>query len=201
MFSGKRKSPKSQPVDLDELITTIGQATKFWQTQTNIGPLVRARFADTCRDAKLHPVTGADFRSAWKQLDSAGEQRVALSVSAFEVDSAIKSVKDFSSDGNAAALLVRFVEFSRRLPLLTIEVLQQSDIRLEEFARHFCAEWDLSIQGENTAESVARLVEIDFGRLMREAEAARGSAEERMAYLRKLKEKEEESRRPRRGKW
>ena len=201
MFSRKRQSSKSKPVDLDELITTIGQATNYWETQANIRSLVRARFADACRDADIRPVAADSFRSTWTQLISADQLRIALSVAVLEVENVVLRMKEYCPDGSAEPLLVRLTEFSQRLPLLTLDVLQQSDIRLEEFARHFCADWDLSIQGEEAAMSAARLKEIDFGRLMKEAKAARASAEERMAYLRELQEKEEASRRPRRGKW
>ena len=57
------------------------------------------------------------------------------------------------------------------------------------------------MKGERDAQSKKRLNDIDFGRLMREAEAARSSATERMAFLRELQEKEEATRRPRRAKW
>ena len=72
---------------------------------------------------------------------------------------------------------------------------------MEEFARHFCADWGLPIKDEKAEASAQRLHDIDFGRLMREAESARDSARDRMAYLRELQEKQEEQRRPRRGKW
>ncbi|MCA8989190.1 MAG: hypothetical protein KDA78_16200 [Planctomycetaceae bacterium] len=197
----KRKQSQSESVDLDVLIAVFGQASNYWETQPNILPLVRARFADACRDVSVRPVTGEEFRTAWKQLDPSDQYRIALSVSALEVDIVLGRVPEFSPEGSAATLLIRLVEFSQRLPLLKLDVLQQSDIRLEEFTRHFCADWELPIQGEESAQSEARLREIDFGRLMREAESARDSAEERMAYLRKLQEDEEQTRRPRRGKW
>lgn len=201
MFSRKRKPSRAEPVELDQLITIFGQATNYWGMQTNIQLLVRARFADACRDANVRPVTGLEFRSAWERLDSSDQKRFALSVSAFEVDEIVSRKSALCRGGSAVLLLTRLVDLCKQLPLLTLEVLQQSDIRLEEFARHFCAAWNLPIQGEKAETSQARLKEIDFGRLMQEAEAARGSAQERMAYLRELQEEEEASRRPRRGKW
>jgi len=109
--------------------------------------------------------------------------------------------KQCGESKQAATPLHLLSDLSRRLNLLDFDVLANSDVRLEELSRHFCASWTINIEGESAAASAKRLHQIDFGRLMKEADAARSSAEERMAYLRKLQEEEEETRRPRRGKW
>jgi hypothetical protein len=196
----KKRDPKT-PIDLDELIAMFGQAANFWEMQPQAGLLVRAWFADACRDASIRPVTEDAFQSSWSGFDKEHQHRFCLFVSALELQPVANRLPSLCSDGDATPALQVLQQLTVRLNLLTLDVLQQSDIRLEEFSRHFCAAWELKIQGERPAKSEARLHEIDFGRLMKEAEAARSSAKERLAYLRELQEKEEETRRPRRGKW
>lgn len=196
-----QKPNQPDPVEIDSLISMFGQAIEFWESHPSIGSLVRARLADACRDSRVRPVSGAQFRAAWETLDQSEQHRFALAVAGFDDEALIQRLDFFSQDGTALSLMERITKFCQRLPFLTLEVLRQSDIRLEEFARHYCADWQVPIAGEEATHSAARLNEIDFGRLMNEAEAARGSAKERMAYLRELQAKQEADRRPRRGKW
>jgi hypothetical protein len=93
-----------------------------------------------------------------------------------------------------------FVELAREKKLLTMEILNQSEIRLEEYARHFAAALDVKIVGESVEKSKQELYRLDLERLTEEAKRARNSAEEQMEYLRQLQEEEESRRRPR-GKW
>lgn len=197
-----RRADKPTPIDLDELITTFGGAVGFWETQPEAEVLARARLADACRDAGIRPLAAETFQSGWNTFDQEHQRRFCLLISGLDVDGVAKRLPVHSRDRDGAdAVLLLFQQLTTRLPLLTLDVLQQSDVRLEEFARHFCVDWGLKITGERPVNSEARLHDIDFGRLMKEAEAARSSAEDRLAYLRELQEKEEETRRPRRGKW
>ena len=52
---------------------------------------------------------------------------------------------------DAEPALNLFHGFANRLELLTPELIQQSDVRLEEFSRHFCSLWGLTILNENAA--------------------------------------------------
>jgi len=189
------------PVDLDELILQFGQESSFWQMQTGGLLLARARFADACRDAELQPVAGLVFEARCGALDAEHQQRFGLLTSALDLEPANRQLAAFAERGEAAAALQRLADLTCDLHLLTIDVLQQSDVRLEEFARHFCSRWELAVEGETAEASRQRLHDINFGRLMKEAEAVRATAEDRMAFLRELQEKEEQTRRPRRGKW
>jgi hypothetical protein len=188
-------------IDLDELIATFGPATNFWETQPEAGVLVRARFADACRDAKIRPVDAITFKECWSGMDLPQQARFGLLVSGLELEVVAKQLPAHCPEAQAYAALQVFEQLTDRLNLLTLDVLQQSDIRLEEFSRHFSAAWGLVIEGETPQESQDRLHAIDFGRLMQEAEVARSSAKDRLAYLRELQKKEDETRRPRRGKW
>jgi Flp pilus assembly protein TadD len=84
--------------------------------------------------------------------------------------------------------------------MLTLELLRQSSLRVEEFARHFLARLEAAVASETVAQSRARLQRLDYAQLLAEAERAKVSAEERVAYLRKLQQKQEQLL-SRRGKW
>lgn len=203
-----RRKPKSPAetappaVDLDVLITSFGEQLDFWESQGESAVLLRARIADACRDAGIHPVSEARFLNTWNRLGVDHRQRFGLLSAALDLpEVASRTIQIGAVADPGEAVLGLLERLTDRLRFLTIAVLRDSDLRLEEFARHFCATWGLSIEGETTAASTARLHDIDFDRLMREADAARASAGDRLAYLRNLQEEQEKTRRPRRGKW
>jgi hypothetical protein len=63
--------------------------------------------------------------------------------------------------------------------------------RREEFVRHFIARIGGKILGEDPADSEDRLRRLDYGTLLEEAERASSSAEDRLAYLKKLQQEQE----------
>jgi hypothetical protein len=83
---------------------------------------------------------------------------------------------------------------------LTLELLRQGPLRVEEFARHFLARLGAAVAGETPAQSRLRLQRLDYAQLLAEAERDKVSAAERMDYLRRLQEQQEQ-RLARRGKW
>ena len=196
------RRPPIPSIQLDSLIGRFGQAAGFWESQPQPEVLVRARLADAFRDLKLQPIPRSEFQDLWNHFDDEQRLRFCILVDGLEIPEFPAVVqKQGPQVGRASNLVLPLVNLNVQLQYLTCAVLRESDIRLEEFSRHFCAKWELSIHGETPAASSARLHEIDFGRLMQEANAARASAEERLAYLRTLQEEQEKTRRPRRGKW
>ena len=198
----KQKTGKGggEPVDIDMLIAAFGQGCNFWGGQPNADILSRARLADGFRDASWQPVAGSQFSATWQKFNEAQQERFCVLADGVVLPPVISAFGKQKTSGSDA-VFTQLKKLATSLELLTLEVLQQSDVRLEEFARHFCAEFGLAIDGETSEVAAARLHDIDFARLMKEAETARNSAADRMAYLRELQEKENESRRPRRGKW
>jgi hypothetical protein len=89
---------------------------------------------------------------------------------------------------------------ARELHLLTMELLSQSALRVEEFARQFVHRAGGVVRGETEEQSRQQLHRLDYARLLAQAERARNSAEERLEVVRQLQE-QQEARRPRRGKW
>ena len=206
MFGPFRKSKivksTAKPVDIDELISTLGAATTVLEMQPVFPEVIRARLADVYRDASIRPASANQFHERWQPLDESHQRRFALLLSVCDVEAVQKRFAQFDADNHEKSdLLTLFHKLVTDLPLLTVDVVSQSDVRLEELARHFCAGAELPIEGETAEISTARLNSIDFGRLTQEADAARSSAEDRMTFLRKLQEEQEQSRRPRRGKW
>ena len=165
--------------------------------------LERARLADFCRDAGVPPVALDTFESWTAELDEEAWRRLALQVEAFGDDGA-RSCLPAIHDANQslAPLIGQLVDLATRMPMHTMDLLCQSVIRTEEFARAFAANAGIAIHGETAEESAVVLNRLDYSQLLAEAEAAKLSAEDRMAYLRALQEEEEaEHFGARRGKW
>ena len=156
--------------------------------------LLCAKFADRCRDAKTQPVAPADFHGQFFNLDSESKCRFSLVVDGLGDEIAHRALFENRDNGSVQELMSKFVSEHN---LLTVEILNESGLRREEFVRHFAAKVGLGIEGESKKESRKRLERIDFRLLMEEAERARESAEGRMEYLRQLQEKQEEEFAPR----
>jgi hypothetical protein len=163
--------------------------------------LVRARLADHCRDVGLEPVLPDDFAGWSSGLDDEGWRRLALAGSALDVAEVKGAFSTLRGERAVGSFLDdAFISPARELTLLTMELLQQSPLRVEEFTRQFLVRLGAGVKGETDAVSVQQLARLDYARLLEQAEKAKVSAEERMEYIRKLQQ-EQEARRPRRGKW
>jgi len=128
----------SPRVELDRLITQFGQAAGFWQSQPEQQVLARARLADVSRDAKIHPASASQFHGCWTKLDAEQRLRFCILVDGLEIPEVLGCVQKLGvKDEHADAVLNLLQQLTVRLEFLTASVLQQSDIRLEEFARHF----------------------------------------------------------------
>jgi hypothetical protein len=199
-ITGKRRP--NFTLDLDQVIAKFGSAAPDWEERPIDFDLLRARFADACRDAKLTPMPPAEFEGLTKTLPVDAARRLAVFLSAFDLSEVQKTVLLLVDQNTLQGkVLLPLVTLSNDLTLLTPKLLQQSDVRLEEFARHFCAKLEVGIEGETADHSGQRLREIDYARLMKLAEGVKLSASDRVEYLRKLQEEEEKTMRPRRGKW
>jgi hypothetical protein len=198
-ITGKRRP--NFTLDLDQVIAKFGSVAPDLEERPIDFDLLRARFADACRDAKLPPIPPAEFESQTKTLPVDAARRLAVFLSAFDLPEVQKTVLLVDQNTLQGKVLVPLVTLSNNLTLLTPKLLQQSDVRLEEFARHFCAKLEVGIEGETAEHAAQRLQEIDYARLMKLAEGVKLSAADRVEYLRKLQEEEEKTMRPRRGKW
>ncbi len=162
--------------------------------------LVHARLADHYRDMALDFIAPKDFLSLVNALDDASQQRLALTVAGLDNEGLKKTFSILLKMETVSTIETCFIEFARSKYELTMELLQQSSLRVEEFARQFLAVLGADIEDETRAESKQRLERLDYRRLLKESERAKASAEERMDYLRQLRE-EQERRLGRRGKF
>jgi hypothetical protein len=161
--------------------------------------LVRARLADRCRDLGLEPLDPDLFDSATAGLPEPAWRRLALTVAALDTAPVREGLKPALARNLAEAVQGGLVGFAREAELLTLDLLRQSPLRLEEFARAWAARLGAGIAREKPEESKARLERLDYKRLLDEAERAKKAAEDR-DYLKKLQEAEDKKRAPR-GKW
>jgi hypothetical protein len=163
--------------------------------------LVRARMADWLRDAGLLP-PDPDQMTTWvAALDAEGWRRLALLATAMEVDAVGSVVGRMAARRDAAWLMKEgLIGVASGTPLLTVALLRESHVRLEELARAWLAALGAGIVGETPAESEERWQRIDYGRLLAEADRAKKEAEQRMAELRERQEKAERMRAGR-SKW
>ncbi|MDF1667340.1 MAG: hypothetical protein P1V97_36680 [Planctomycetota bacterium] len=201
-FAAKKKPKKSEAlIDLD-LLTLLFENEILRIRSTEPRPaLIRARLADGFRSVGLSPLAPNLFDSETESFDEEAWRRLALSVSCLDDEdiswgifacSERKSVKSLVLDG--------FIHLARERVALTMDLLYESELRMEEYARHMAGELGLMILGESEDESAKIRYRLDYARLLEEADKARLSAQERIEYLQKLQEEEQAKRAPR-GKW
>lgn len=198
LFGRKGVAPQLDALGLQAFLTN---AVSLCAGRRAEPELVRARFADRCRDAGLEPLLPEEFDALADGLDVEAWGRLALLVGALDLES-VRSVLPVLTAVRPLADLVStaFAGLARETPLLTLELLRQSPLRVEELARRFIAALGGAVRGESPQVSRQRLARLDYGQLLAEAERAKQAAADRVEQLRKLQE-EQENRRPRRGKW
>lgn len=163
--------------------------------------LIHARLSDRLRDAAIEPPPPATVVRCVSDLDEHGWRRLALLVSALDTEGVHRLLGRLAL-GRAPAELVSdaFVRTVTDSKLLTLDLLRESPVRLEELARRWLSHLGADIQGESTVESAERLRRIDYALLLEKAEQAKRHAEGRMAALRAAQEKADRMRSPR-SKW
>jgi hypothetical protein len=195
LFGRPRKAPKLPIAEIHAWMTEgvshiAGRAAEM--------DLVQARLADRCRDSRVEPLTPEEFEKLTADLDAESCRRLALLVHALEVDKLRQVLPTLIEAGSLNTLVeIAFIGPARQSELLTLELLRQSPLRVEELTRRFFACLGVEVQGESAETSRRRLERLDYGRLLEEAKRAEAAAAERMEQLRQLQEEH----RPRRGKW
>jgi hypothetical protein len=188
-------------LNLAELRDWLGAALAR-QTGRPADPLlVRARLADRCRDTGVRPLLPDEFEALARDLDTEALRRLTLLVGTLDLESVRGQLPALTAERALIDLVGEaFTGLARTTPLLTLELLAQSPLRVEELARKFLDRLGAAVKGEKPAMSRQQLERLDYERLLEEAERARAAAEERVERLRRLQE-EQEANRPRRGKW
>ena len=196
---GRPEPPGPAAVPLGLLVAHLSSQVPLWEGAEVDLDLLRARLADHCRDAAIVPAPPAAVAEMLGGLDDASRRRAALAASALDLPEIRASARGLLGRGPIVERVrSAFVEHARGCDLLTLELLRQGPLRVEEFARKWLAALGASVAGESEEESRLRLERLDYGRLLAEAERAKQAAEPRMDALRKLQE--QRAWRARRGK-
>lgn len=206
MFFKKNQppAPKALPKDvgprgewhLPTVVHLLGQLAPALETK-DIEPLmIQARLADHYRDLDLEPLPPTKFEVMVAGLDAESWRRFALAIGPLD-NVEIRSVLTTTKTSVPQQVQAGFVAMATQTEVLTLSILRQSDIRLEEFARHLAAYLEIGWRGETPEQSKERLYQLDYKRLLAEAEEAKTQAEDRMEYLRKKQEEDAARRRPR----
>lgn len=184
-------------VDLPELLACLETALPAADVDVDRAPLL-GRFAERCREAGLNPLSLEEMMAASAGLDVEGWRRLALAVAALER----ADVREALTAQRALGPLFReaFVGLAAETPHLTLELLRASPVRREELARQLVLRLGAHVAGESDEQFREQLERLDHGTVLSEVERARIVAEEHEEYLRRLQE-EQETLRPRRGKW
>lgn len=203
-FFGKKKNkPKdAEPVvSLDSLTFLMGRVVPRIRSVEPRPALIQARLADGYRAIDLSPLPPRQFHEKTKSFDDDSWRRLAVSVACLDDAEFSWALYGLSEKKSAKSQIGEaFLPLAQNRTSLTMDLLYESELRVEEYARHLTGELGLEILGESPEESAELRHRLDYARLLEEADKARLSAEDRIEYLRKLQE-EEEARRAPRGKW
>jgi hypothetical protein len=153
--------------------------------------LLRALLADLCRDLDCKPMEPEEFLRQAGALDTESQRRFALAVAGLDDKPTRAALAQKLRSSSVTQALGLVFDFARGQNLLTMELLIESPLRREEFVRHFIFHLGSPVAGETAVDSQDRLQRLDYRTLLAEAERAKLSAEDRLAYLKKLQEKQE----------
>jgi len=182
--------------DLQTVTGLLGQLAPPLETREIEPLLIQARLADHYRDIGLAPVAPVNFDALVRGLDAESWRRFALALGPLD-HAETRSVLAHVKTTVLQQVEGGFVATARQHDVLTLALLRQSEVRIEEFARHLALSLNVAWRGETPDESRARLHQLDYKRLLAEAEEAKKQAQERMEYLRKKQDEDAARRRPR----
>lgn len=186
---------------MDDLRGVVPMWASRFREQAVGRALLRARVADGCRSVGKAPLDAVVWEGLVASYDAEALKRMWIANELARDEAVAGHVAALfpgeDSRGFVAGALCGTVEATGPV---TMELLVESPLRIEEFVRHFIARLGAGVEGETLESSQARLEGLDYRNLLQEAERARESAEERMEYLRKLQE-ELQARQVPRGKW
>lgn len=179
--------------DLAHLTFLVQFGATGWLRREPDIALIEARIADHLRDEGRRPYTPARFAEWAAPYGDEEWRRVGIALTALD-DADVRGAAVTRDGTRLYDGLVRLVLATEVLPIVLVGV---SQVRAEEFARHLAASLEVPIAGETPARSRDLLHRIDYRRLLEAAKQARGSAEERLEFLRQLQEQQDLARHPR----
>lgn len=151
--------------------------------------LLEAVLADHYRDARVAPLRPDLFTLATGGLTEDDWLRFAVIVGMFG-RAELRAVLPAVSQRMPVREQIEkgMVAPATALHAVDLRMLASSMVRAEELARRVARGLGIAIEGEGTAESTARLVKIDYTRLLASVDKARASAQREMDELQRLQE-------------
>jgi len=155
--------------------------------------LLKCRLADYYRSHERAPISSTVFESIVFGLEGEDWQKLGLLIKLLDEDSirqefsALLGKREPSEHFKSC-----FVELAKETGSLSLKVLKTSNLRVEEFIRHFVLKLGATIEGEEPNFSQERLAAIDYSTLVKKAERAKDTEAERVMYLRKLQDEQEQ---------
>jgi hypothetical protein len=196
-----RLRPARTELALAAVIELLVDAVGAFEAGEIDAALLRAQFADRCRDAGLAPVAPEGFDAAVQALDVEAWRRLSALAALANRPEVGAVLAGILRQRGAAAGLEAMIGVVRGKQLLTMAVLRASPLRVEELARAWLGGLGIAIAGETAAQSTAALSRLDYERLLAQAEQARLAAVGRMNQLKQAQDEDDKAREPRRGKW
>jgi hypothetical protein len=188
-------------VNLGALLLRLTAGVTHWSNRPADPELVRARLADGCRDAGVCPPTPEEIDPRGTGFDNEAWSRLGVLSFALDLQDVRATLTALAESRPPLDLLdTGFLNVALRTPLLTLELLGRSSLRVEELCRRLLAGLGAAVSGEAPRVSKERLERLDYGRLLAEAERAKEASRVRLEELKRLQD-EEEAKRSRRGKW
>lgn len=202
---GNKKEENKQEIELSLCVDSLGSSVsdninEFQEIEPD-KELIRAQLADFYRRGGLPPFNPEMCLELLSSLDKDSIKRLAILIDALIQEDENSLVIARLSRGDVGKQVNDlFISFAKTHDVLSADILLQSSMRREEFVRHFIKQSGAKVEGESEKESEQRLYDLDYKRLLEEASKARNSAQDRVDYLKKLQE-EQENKLGRRGKW
>ena len=198
LFRRGHRRANAVTIALDPVMHAVHRWAAVWEDDEVDVPLTMARLADRCRSAAVAPPDPDNTALYLMPLPLEGRRRFAASVEVLSEAVGDQALSKLFVKGDT--LLGRLGELIEATDALSLELVRQSPLRVEEFSRHLLARLGAEVEGEPPEASQARLERLDYATLLKEAERAKASSEDRLEYLRKLQEDLDARFQPR-GKW
>jgi hypothetical protein len=180
--------------------TVAEAAARLTATAPDIA-LIEAQLADHYRDEGIAPLEPAKLGVETGGMTAADWQRLAVMGELLAVPGLRAVLPALSQRLHVREQIAAFVKVAQALRDLEPRALAASPMRAEELARQLARELDVDLEGETRSESAARLVKIDYNRLLRSVDSAKAAAGAQLAELKRAQEAEDRRIAQRRGKW
>ncbi len=186
-------------IDLEPVMQLLHRSVDDWLDPEPEPELLLARLGDACRWAQQMPAEPEQVMATFGKCSESQLRTIGLALDILRESMPAVALSTIIDDPKLT-LDERLFAFAHAVEPAGLNLVSDSHLRVEEAARHFVVCMGVFVLGEEEAAFMARLRRLDYATLLESADQARGTAEERAAYLKKLQEGIESRFAPR-GKW